>query len=235
MAIYFWIQVLLIAIKHSSYMLAAKSDWVLVFALAFSVAVSLTLTILYLLFYPKDQKTYDFWYSIHYTGVLIAVYTFSFCYFATSISHSPSDYYVCYFIICVLLLMIVFVHQYERWPGCYFVVTVTSISFLGTLFLIDLIFDYNKLVFAVFYLPMFVLLFELGCAFLLVFFSVPEQCCNNKNRFTNLYLSSLVFFTIIWINIIFEAFVVLYHVIHLNSGIYDEDKDDWWQFSNIYH
>ena len=234
-AVYFWIQVVLILIKHESYKLSNKPDWVLMFIVTFGIAVSLTTTVVYLIFYPKNKESFNFWYAINVTGVLTMIYLFSFVFFASGIERTPGYFYVCFAIIVVLLVMIIFVQQHDKWDLSIFIVTVTSVGFLSLLFLYDLIFIKHELVIYAFYIPMFCELIILAIAFALLFFGLPEMCCKRKSRFINVYLSSLVLFALLWINVIFESQVIIYHLLKVNSNVYDEDADDWWKFENIYH
>lgn len=88
-AIYFYIQLILILIKDKSYLMANKQDWFLIFMLTLGICISLTLTIFYLILYPKDQEEYKFWYMINLSGLFIMVYFFAFVFFASQMVHEP--------------------------------------------------------------------------------------------------------------------------------------------------
>lgn len=44
-----------------------------------------------------------------------------------------------------------------------------------------------------------------------------------------------MFYTLLLINVIFEAHNIIYYTIKLNSGLYDDYDDNWWRSSNIFH
>ena len=112
--------------------------------------------------------------------------------------------------------------------------TIIGAGALGTLFILDIFLDHSPMILYVFYVPLFVEFFILGLGALCLLFGLPEQCCSGKVRFFNVYLCSLLIFTLLFINTIYEAHQIIYRTLKVNSGIYDEDVDDWWKYDNIY-
>jgi len=73
----------------------------------------------------------------------------------------------------------------------------------------------------------------LSCGIVLVYFRVPEKWCV-ESRFVQLYLTSYILYSILFINFCFETQNILYMTLKLNSGNL-KDEDAWWRLPNIYN
>jgi len=114
------------------------------------------------------------------------------------------------------------------------------ISFwISTIFL-SVVYAYDFMLYStpkekeVFYIPMLIELLILLASFLLYIFEVPERWCRG-GKFCQLYLTGYIFFTIFFINFLFEAQAILYDTLKLNNGTYDENTDDWYRMANVFH
>jgi hypothetical protein len=81
---------------------------------------------------------------------------------------------------------------------------------------------------------MFLELMFFGAGYLLFSFKVPERFAK-KTKFVQLYLTGYILFQLSYLNLIFEAHTILYDLLKLNSGNFDEDEDDWYRLSNLFH
>lgn len=86
----------------------------------------------------------------------------------------------------------------------------------------------------IFYIPLFLELILVGAGYLCFYFEVPEKLCRGV-RFFQLYTTGFLIFSLLLINFYFEAQVILYDAIKLNSGTYDAETDDWYRFQNLFH
>jgi hypothetical protein len=81
---------------------------------------------------------------------------------------------------------------------------------------------------------MFLELMLLGAGFLLFSLRVPDRFAK-KTKFVQLYLTGYIIFQLTLLNLIFEAQTILYDTLKLNSGNYDDEEDDWFRMSNLFH
>ena len=104
-------------------------------------------------------------------------------------------------------------------------VLIGAIVFVVTTCLIDLICYANGKQVNVFYIPIAIELAVLFVGFIVLFFEIPERW--TRARFVHLYFNSHIIYTILLINFLFEAQVIIYYTIMINSGkSYDDGL--WW-------
>lgn len=109
----------------------------------------------------------------------------------------------------------------------------TTIVIIALVYLYDFAFYSSAKQKEVFYAPMLVESVLLLFGWLLYFFRVPERFFP-ETKWVQMYLTGYLFFTIFFINFLFETNVILFKTIKLNSGYYDENLDNWWHMDNVY-
>ena len=73
----------------------------------------------------------------------------------------------------------------------------------------------------------------LTAGILVLYYEFPDRFCKNS-KFVQLYVSSYIIFTLIFINFLFETHGIIYYTLKLNSNYLDDD-DEWWKVKNIYN
>jgi predicted membrane channel-forming protein YqfA (hemolysin III family) len=109
-----------------------------------------------------------------------------------------------------------------------------SIAVFAIIYLYDFWITANAKQKNAFYIPMFVEAIAFSIGYILYRFEFPDRLCRN-NRFSQLYLSGWIFFTILVISCIYEAHCILYYTLKLNRGNYNPETDDWWSIKNLFY
>ena len=151
------------------------------------------------------------------------VYSFTFAFIGSELAGRKQYFYILFATFCVFLACLIMV-QYDVGRIISFWL---SIGFVGSIFVIDCFFLSNKKQTKVFYLPIIIELILLSIALVLLFFRVPERWFKDS-RIVQLYVNSYNIYTLILINVVYEASVILYYTLLLNSGNLP-DEEEWWK------
>ena len=215
---------------HKDYKLKYSRDWDMMFLATLGIAICLTMTTVFLIFYSVSHTVCKLLSSFDYMGKLSMLFLYTFAFVGSELSGAEMFAYL--FLLFVILAINLVLVQYKTGM---LISYWTSVAMLTLVYLTDFLFSSSPKEKEVFYIPIFVELAILGAGYLLYIYQVPERFCE-KNRFTQLYVTGFIFFTILLINFIFEAHNILYYTIKLNSGFYSDDSEiDWWKTDNIYH
>jgi hypothetical protein len=77
--LYFWIETFMIVSKAGVYETVMKDESLIeIFFVTFSMAISFSITTVYLIFYPRDFVTKVYLQALHYVGILLMVYVITF-------------------------------------------------------------------------------------------------------------------------------------------------------------
>jgi len=117
-----------------------KEDYELMFIATLGICISLTITTGYLIFYSIDKETYELLYNIHFLGILVMIYMFSFAWIGSELQHTRYFFYLL-FLATLLLITCMVILQYEIGRSISIWISAT---FLGSLYLIDFAFLSNK-------------------------------------------------------------------------------------------
>lgn len=214
-----------------SYKLKRGSDFDMMFIATLGIAISLTVTAVYLTFYSKSKNVKKLLDSFDYMGKMIMVFFYTFAFVASELAGSTMFYAFLFLLVIILVSNLVLV-QYSSGKAISFYL---SIGIISVVYLSDFLFNSSPKEKEVFYIPIFVELAILGAGYLLYAYNVPERFCPDA-KFVQLYCTGFIFFTIMLINFLFEAHNILYYTIKLNSNFYEDDSEiDWWKTENIYH
>mmetsp|Transcript_13031 Transcript_13031/g.20222 ORF Transcript_13031/g.20222 Transcript_13031/m.20222 type:complete len:84 (+) Transcript_13031:473-724(+) len=82
------------------------------FIATFGIALSLTITAIYLTFYSMDERTYKQWNKINFMGILTLIYTITFCYVASEFGRTDL-YFTAVFITLIVYAVNLLLAQYE--------------------------------------------------------------------------------------------------------------------------
>lgn len=228
--LYFLIETFMILGRSPIYKLKYDTDYDFMFVGTIGIAISLLTTATHLIFSSMSKKWLLILDMLDFMGKVIMVFFFTFAFIGSELVGSDVYYPFLFAIVTLLTINIVLV-QYETGRLIAFAATV---ALLAVLYLYDFVFTSTPKQKEVFYIPMFVELILVGTGYLLYVFSLPERCCRS-NKFSQLYVTGYVLFTLFLINFYFEAQDILYLTIKLNSGYYKHDEDNWWHTDNIYH
>ena len=108
----------------------------------------------------------------------------------------------------------------------------TTAGWLAFLYIYGLCFATKNQI-TVFFLPMLIESVLLAGGIILVYYRVPEKWCL-ESRFIQLYLTSYIIYSILFVNFCFETQTILYMTLKLNSGNLS-DIDAWWKLPNVYN
>lgn len=229
-ALYFWIQLILIGTKYKNYDFNNDTDYVLMFIATLGVALSLTVTAVYLCYYPISKDVKARLENFNYQGILVLAYCILFAFLGSEwASRQPIGFYFM-FLTAIALIVTLAMVQYESLKTATY--WITGI-FGGLIILIDLCAYATKRQAKVFYIPLVIELLVFGIGILIVVFRIPERWAKNR-RGINLYFNSQIIYTIFLINFLYELLNILYFTFKANSGNL-EDDDTWWYTKNIYH
>lgn len=229
-ALYFWIQLCLILAKYKLYKLNNDIDWLLMFIATLGIAISVTISAVYLTFYSISVKLRDTLEAVNLQGIILMAYFLIFVVIATEWApRQPLGFYFLFLTVLLLMASLVLI----QYPNLRLAVVITAVSFVLLVLLIDLLFFANKRQDMIFYLPLFVELLIVGLGVLALFFRVPERWFR-RTKWLNLYLNSSIIYTIFLINFLFELHNIIYYTIKANSNTLDDD-DEWWHTKNIYN
>ena len=113
-AFYFWLQLIFIMAKYKLYELDNDIDWLLMFIATLGIAISLTLSAVYLTFYPISAKVRDTLEAFNFQGILLMAYCLIFVLIATEWApRQPVGFYFL-FLTTVLLMSSLILVQYDK-------------------------------------------------------------------------------------------------------------------------
>ena len=201
------------------------------FLATLGIAVSLTATVFFLIFYSVSKRVKIIVDSFDYMGKMVMLFFYTFAFVGSELAGSTL-YYAFMFLLVVILVANLVLVQYSTGKAVSY---WTSVGILAVVYSSDFLFNSSPKEKEVFYIPMFVELAILGAGYLLYAYQVPERFCPDA-KFVQLYCTGFLIFTIMLINFLFEAHNILYYTIKLNSNYYEDDSEiDWWKTDNIYH
>jgi len=108
-----------------------------------------------------------------------------------------------------------------------------TVGVLPTILVGDLILNAGKEQVRVLYIPLLIEGLCLTAGILVCYYQIPDRYCRN-NKIVQLYVSSYIIFTLIFMNFLFETHCILYYTLKLNSNYLDDD-DEWWKTKNLYN
>lgn len=113
-SIYFWIQLGFIVAKNKKqYYFERDREYNLMFIVTLGMAVSVSMTCCYLIFYPISKRINLILDGFDYMGKLLMVFAFTFAFLADELQDSPAAFFpLCFLTVCILLANLVFL-QYE--------------------------------------------------------------------------------------------------------------------------
>jgi len=203
-AIYFWVQCFIIGLHEvanvkSVYDMTGDYDYDLIFVATFSMAVCLTITAVYLIFYPISKEFSKVMENLNYQGYIVLVFGCMYTFLGTEDAASGNyGYYMFFNTIVFIAVLVLAQYSIPRWIS---LVIVCTYVFL--MFMLDLGLWATKRDHKVFYVPFVfeLLLFSIGIVVL--FFRVPERFFKNST-YPEYYLSSHVIFAIFFVSFLFE-------------------------------
>lgn len=228
-AIYFWIQCIFIMNKYKEqYDFNNDYDWLYMFIATFSIALSLTATAGYIIFYSISVEAEKEFENYSNQGMLVLIYGCTICYILSEFAtHIHLLYFILLVGICLTTTLILSTYQIPRW---------VNLAITGALLAFVVIFDLatfaNNKTFRVFYIPLLIECIALGVGVTLAIFYIPENWYDN--RIVQLYLNSFLLYSIIFVSFVFELHSILYYTLLNNSGNL-KDPDEWWKVRNIFN
>jgi hypothetical protein len=229
-SIYFWIELFMCVGHTHEYKLRYSRDWDMMLLATLGIAISLTTTTVFLIFYSVSHTVCKLLSSFDYMGKLTMVFLYTFAFVGSELT--GAEMFTFLFLLFVILVINLILVQYKTGM---LISYWSSVAIITLVYISDFLFTSSPKEKEVFYIPIFVELAILGAGYLLYIYQLPERFCE-KNRFTQLYITGFLFFTILLINFYFEAHNILYYTLKLNSGYYSDDAEiDWWKTENIYH
>ena len=200
------------------------------FVATMSIAISLSMTCVFLILYPTSKQNNLLLGSLDYMGKLIMVFGFTFAAIGSELYESVLYFPFLFILVVALITNLVFL-QFPLGSKVTFWLTIGVIS---SAYVYDFMVNSTPKQKRVFYIPMFVEAIFIAVGYCMYQFEFPERLCKNA-RFIQLYMTGYVFFTLILINCIFEAHNILYYTIKLNAGTYDDFDDDWWRMAPVFN
>ena len=151
-AAYFWVELFLIMTKGKEYEFNNDMDYWLMFIATFAIAISLTMTAVYLIFYSMGEKYYEMLELLNYTGYITLAYSLVFVVCASE-TKATDDFFGLLFVIGVTYMAVLILTQYKlgRKIGFWISVGVLSAVMVG-----DFLINTTKQQKEVFYIPEFI-------------------------------------------------------------------------------
>ena len=106
------------------------------FIAVIGICISLTITALYLIFYPLSERSRKFWESFNYQGLLIMVFSFTFAFIGSEFVNKKQYFYILFVTFCVFVACLILV-QYEVGRPISFWI---SVGYISTIFVLDCFF-----------------------------------------------------------------------------------------------
>jgi hypothetical protein len=202
-ALYFWVTVCLISNEVGIYgTLRDDNSTLQIFFVTFSIALSLSITAVFIIFYSRDFVSKVYLETIHFVGITLMVFACAFVFVLTELERDaykePILVGLGLIFVCCSALIFTF-SKNIRIIGWVF-----AIIFLFLILLYDFLKVSGKRQKQVFYYTLpydgsFVLL-----ACVLYYFRIPEICSPN-NKCLNLYFSSYIILIICTMNFLYEV------------------------------
>ena len=205
-------------------------DYEFMWIATLAIAISLTMTTTYLIFYSQSQKLHDHLETADYMGKTVMLFGFTFAFIGSSFATSPLEFFFLVLVVAALAInLIILQYDYGR-VGSFWI----SVALFATVYLYDFWVTANSVQKNVFYIPMFVEAIALALGFVLYKLEVPDRFCRGS-RFVQLCFTGWVFFTIFYISAIYEAHNILYYTLKANRGNFNIETDDWWEIKNLFY
>lgn len=135
-AIYFWIQLIFILAKYKLYQLNNDIDWLLMFIATIGIAISLTVSAIYLTFYSISMKVRDTLEGFNIQGIILMAYCLLFVLIATEWApRQPLGFYFLFATILLLMVSLVLI-QYDKLR---LAVVLTAVVYGVLILLLDLL------------------------------------------------------------------------------------------------
>jgi len=227
-ALFFWIQCFMIIGHSSVYDFNNEEDFDLMFIATIGIAISLSLTVVYLTFYSLGKAENHLYESINYMGLLTLAYLCTFACVGGELQGTGAYFYLLLTTVILLGASLILVH-YDK--GRLIGLIITGV-WVGVLFF-DGLGNSTKSQMMVFFVPVILEGLFLGIGFILIYFRVPERWFK-ENRFIQLYVTSQIIYALLFINFVYELHCILYFTLKLNSGNL-KDEQAWWKINNIYY
>lgn len=145
----------------------------MMFIATFGIALSLTVTTVYLIFYSISKNVKKLLDSFDYMGKMIMVFFYTFAFVASELVGSTLFYAFLFLLVCILVTNLVLVQYSSGKSISYFI----SIGIISVVYLSDFLFNSSPKEKEVFYIPMFVELAILGVGYLCYAYNLPERFC----------------------------------------------------------
>lgn len=102
-AIYFWLQCcFLFGESHSQYKFTARADYQVMFVAAFGIALSLSVTSVYLVFYSNSKAYRDLLDAFDFMGKLIWIYFYTFAFISIEMNGTKTQFLFSVFVVFIL-------------------------------------------------------------------------------------------------------------------------------------
>jgi hypothetical protein len=187
-----------INVKHL-YDLSGEYDYDLIFVTTFCMAVSLTITAVYLIFYPISAEFSKIMENLNYQGYLVLTFGCMYTFLGTEVAASNNYGYYMFLNTCVLIAVLILAqYSIPRWISL-----IIVSSYVVLMFILDLGIWATKKDYKVFYVPFLIEAVFLGIGVTLLFFRVPERFFRNST-YVEYYLNSSVIFAIFFVSFLYE-------------------------------
>ena len=163
------------------------------------MATTLTITAVYLIFYPVSDEFRKIMENLNYQGYLVVTFGCIYAFLGTEDAAS-SNYGYYMFLNTIVFIAVLILAQYSipRWISLIIVGTYVLLMFI-----LDLSLWATRKDHKVFYVPFTIELIFLAIGVTIWFFRVPERWFTNA-KYVEYYLNSQVWFAIFFINFLFE-------------------------------
>lgn len=175
-ASYFWVELCLIMAKGKEYEFNNEMDYWLIFVITFAIALSLTLTAIYLVFYSMGEKYYKTFELLNYMGYLFLAYALVFAVMASELK-ATDDFFGVLFILGVTFMVVLVCTQYELGRKVGFWI---SVGVLSSMVFFELVLNASKKQVRVFYVPEIIEGLCLTAGILILYYQVPDRFCRGS-------------------------------------------------------
>jgi len=161
-AIYFWVELFLCLGHTREFKLRYSRDWDMMFLATLGIAISLTMTTVYLIFYSISHTVSKLLSSFDYMGKLTMIFFYTFAFVGSELQ--GTEMFLFLFLLFILLAINLILVQYKTGTLISYWISVALITFV---YISDFLFTSSPKEKDVFYIPMFVELAILGVGYLL--------------------------------------------------------------------
>ena len=179
--------------------MTGEYDYDLIFVTTFCMAVSLTITAVYLIFYPISAEFNKIMENLNYQGYLVLTFGCMYTFLGTEEAASNNYGYYMFLNTCVLIAVLILAqYSIPRWISL-----IIVSSYVVLMFILDLAIWATKKDYKVFYVPFLIEAVFLAIGVTLLFFRVPERFFRNST-YVEYYLNSSVIFAIFFVSFLYE-------------------------------